>query len=281
MKKEYWKYVSVTLSILSVVLLVYSLVFSSAMALKPENISISTGTSAPTLDITPSIIIPTAVDPLNTDQVQDPTDVCYYIGYLGGNNGCYKQLIVNDREPYIGFSVAIGKHGTPTEPLLIGVLKIGNEGFESPLDGDNYHALGGISPDINIPDDQLVWIDADFASMPYNKKQVNIAAVSTDDPTDGNYWFWGAMSGNPYQDDAPGNIHDTPGQWHWANERWGIGGMDDEDFAFITYTEGGTGGEPPSINIVVNTLVTTTSGILCLIGACFSGIKYGVLVGWV
>lgn len=280
MKKEYWKYVSVTLSILSVVLLVYSFLSPGVMAVGPENLSTPIGT-VPTLDITPSIILPTAVDPINTDQVQDQASASYYIGYLGGANGCYKQMISNEREPFIGFSIAIGKHGTPTEPLLIGVLKKGNEGFESPLDGDNYHVLGGLSPDINIPDDQLVWIDMDFASMPYNKKLVNIAAISLDDPTDGNYWFWGFATGNVYQDDAVGDIHDTPCRWSWDNERWSIGGMTNEDFTFVTYTEGGTGGEAPSINITVNTMVTTGTGIICLLGACFSSIKYGMIVGWI
>lgn len=280
MKKEHWKYVSVTLSILSVVLLVYSFAFPGAMAIKPVDLPTSMDT-APTFDITPSIIIPTANDPINIDQVQDQASSAYYIGYIGSNDGCYKQLVYNDRESFIGFSVAIGKHGTPTEPLYLGVLKIGNEGFESPLDGDNYHALGGLSPDINIPDDQLVWIDMDFTSMPYNKRNVNIVALSLDDPTDGNYWFWGVMTGNPYQDDSPGDIYDTPGQWYWDDERWSIGGMADEDFTFVTYTEGGTGSEPPSINITVNTMVTTGTGIICLLGACFSGIKYGLIVGWI
>ena len=278
MKKEKWKFLSLFLSILSVLLLLYGF-FQPALALKPENMTTAESFTG-IIDLTPNMILPTANDPVNVDQVQDQVSGRYYIGYQrGGCGGCYKQLIYNTRQPFIGFAVGIGKQGTPTEPLYIGVLKQGGEGYENPLDSSNYHVIGEVSPSIDIPPNVLVWLEGEFSNNPYDKREVNLVLLSTDNPADGNYWLWGYTTGNPYQDGNPDFIWDQPGAWCWDNEQWSIGGQSDEDFAFVTYTEGGTYDDPPEINITVSSWVVTNTGIVFLLFAAISWMRYGSLVG--
>lgn len=281
MKKtnKIWKKSFYALTVVGVFLLVYSM-FQPSVAMTPDlNEIVVSRINKPVVNdlFTRSIRI-RLNDPINIDQVQNQVTDMAYIGYLGGTAGCYKQLVYNDRSPFIGFDLAIGKKGTPTEPIYVGVFKL-DDAYQSPLEGGSYYVLAGLDPAIDIPDDELVWFNFDFSSKPYydGKRKVNIVMISMDDPTDGNYWLCGLSDGNPYTDGDSSFIWDVPLRWHWNSERWLMGGMNDYDFTFVTYSEGGSNGEDtPVISITTSFWVTVTQsiGILSLIGGVISGINF-------
>jgi len=281
-KKLVYKKIFFILTIFGALILIYSL-FQPAIAMSPDLNNIVVDISKrPTLrNFHDRGITISSSNPINVDQFQNDVSAgAFYIGYLGGHDGCYKQLINNERSPFIGFDVAIGKKGTPTEPLYIGVLKNGLEGYESPLDSNNWHVQGSLPGNFDMPDNTLNWINADFSSNPYDKTRVNIVLISLDDPTDGNYWMWGYATDDPYVDGDPDIRQDVPCRLIWSNQdgvpQWSIDVQDKDDFAFVTYSEGGVAPNPPDITITTSSSVSAVQsvGVLTLFGGVLSGIKF-------
>jgi len=272
MKKENWKYLTIVLVIAAVGLLI----FSSVTAFPSEMSVNSTTDKSQTYELinggTYSAYIITDFDPDEIDQLQDALSAYYKIGV--GSSGCsILQPVVNDREPMTGFQVAIGKHGTPSSDLYIGIMY---PTYGSPFDGQNYMMAGSISAS-DVPEaDTFYWFGMDLSDYPLDISSgppaLAVVVMSTDNPDDSDYWMWGGSGGNPYPTYRPRG-------WNTEDNEWQNELLDGTvDMCFVTYTTSGGGGDTPNITITTTTWVTTISGIFGLIGAFVSGSKY---FGWI
>lgn len=274
-KDKYWKYVTIILMIIGIA----SLFLSNATAFPYEMSVNSTMDKSKTYEMINAgaqhACIITDFDPNEIDQVQDFFDVYYKIGI--GNSGCsVLQPAVNDREPMTGFQVAIGKHGTPSDDLYMGIMYPWSN---SPFAGDNYMLLGLLSASSVPEEDTFYWFgisdkNLDIPSGGYNS--LSIVVMSFDDPDDSDYWMWGAGSGNPYPTYRPMGWNTN-----WYGEGWQDEMLSDGtiDMCFVTYTtDGGNGNEVPVISITTASWVTANIGFACLIGAAISGCKWATFV---
>lgn len=270
MKDKYWKYATIILMIVGIA----SLFFSDATAFPTELSVNSTTDRSKNYDTSIAgaqrAYLITDFDSDKIDQLQDKLDVYYKIGF--GSSGCgVLQPVVDDREPLTGFQVAIGRHGSPSEFLWIGIMY---PSYGPPFNG-NYAVVGYLQA-VNVPEeDTFYWFGIDCSSnpvdIPSGLPAMGIVVVSYDDPDDSDYWMWGAGSGNPYGTYRPRgwNTQDNA----WQNDMLSDGTV---DMCFVTYTtsSGGNGGDVPVISITTTSWVTANIGFACLIGAAVSGIKY-------
>lgn len=279
MKEKNWKYLTIVLVIAGVL----SLIFSSVTAF-PAEMPIDSTYNIPTtyevrnVDFVKAYII-VDFDPNKLDQLQDSLGVSYRIGT--GNMGVsILQPVANNREPMTGFQVAIGRHGSPSSDLYMGIMyPFTVPCYNHPYDGQNYIIAGNVAA-VAVPQpDTFYWFGIDCSDYPLDissgSPPLGIVLFSTDDTTDGNYWMCGAGTGNPYSAYQPRGWSNIADQWL---EGVLVEGHN-HDMCFATYTTAGGGGdEVPSITISTTTWVTTSLGIFSLIGACLSGSKY---FGWI
>jgi hypothetical protein len=273
-KDKYWKYATITLMIVGIA----SLFLSNATAF-PYEMSVNQVTDkSKTYEMinvgTLSAYIIADLDPDEIDQVQDTLSVYYRIGV--GDYGCsILQPAVNDREPMTGFQVAIGRHGTPSSALYIGIMY---PNYGSPFDGQNYMIAGSLQA-ANVPQsDTFYWFGIDCSNYPLDISSgppaLGIVVMSTDDPDDSNYWMWGGGSGNPYPTYRPRG-------WNTQDNAWQNDMLPDAstiDMCFVTYTTSGGGGDIPVISITTTSWVTANIGFACLIAAAVSGCKWAALI---
>lgn len=263
MKKKYWRYLTIAMITLSIIFFVFSFMpLSPAMDLPARTLS------AEPVDIKLSGAIKRAtikeIDPNDIDQSQEKLTHFYYIGYIWPKSGCYLQTALNERTSMYGFQISVGKHGSPSEPLYIGMMTTMN----NPLNGP-YYAVSVIFPSAIPTDDQLYWIGIEHD--PYDGKTVHLVCISTDDPYDDDYWMMGAGDRSPYPT--------AKAWWNWEEEKWYYDAEDDKDMCFRTYTEGGSGdGELPVIAISMTTWIIRVSGFSFLILGVVSGVKYYTVI---
>ena len=277
MKKEHWKYLSLSLSIISTIFLVYSVVLPAVTGINMTEHSIqpinTNDLSVEDIFINPSSNMALSITPIGValtsiglDQVQDEVTGAVYISssYWWGQGvalGEYKNIN--------GYQLAVGKHGNPTHPLHLGITaSSGIVTFERVIE----------VPASALPDeDTLYFVGSTFEDNPYYENYPVLACASDDDQTDGNYWMLGYSENNP----CPGTCRMT--SYNFDTGHWVVlGGTENWDAAFAIYTEeagGGGGGEPPVISISINTYIQT-AGLIALLGAVLSGTKYGTVVGW-
>jgi len=266
MKKKSWRNITLVLIIIGASLFVFS--FSPVATTFPMErsiASISTEHSGSVrLENVEKANQQATVSPYfvgQLDQSQESVSFVFYVGFIWPDAGCYAQAYRNDELPMIGFQVGIGKHGTPTEPMYIGVM----EYRWDPLNLANYHVVAELLPSAIPADDTLYWFGIDFSDNPLNEYKSHIICVSVDDPSDGNYWMWGAQEGNPYYAWLPSN-------WRWDVEDRAVDSG--YDLTFRTYTGDG-GGVAPSITITSSYQVASQAlGLLSFVGAAIAGIKY-------
>lgn len=269
-KDKYWKYATIIFMIVGIA----SLFLSDAVAFPYEIEVNSTDDNSRTYEMNNmgacNAYIITDFDSDEIDQIQDFLDVYYKIGV--GSGGCsVLQPAVNDREPMTGFQVAIGRHGTPSNGIYMGIMY---PNYNSPFDGDNYMLLGFLEA-TGVPEaDTFYWfgISDKNLDIPSGQNALAIVVMSVDDPSDSDYWMWGGGSGNPYGTYRPRG-------WNSQDNEWQNEMLDGTvDMCFVTYTTGGGGGEAPDISITTMSWVTANIGFACLIGAAISGCKYAAII---
>lgn len=211
-----------------------------------------------------------AIYPNALDQSQEtlgpPGEQIYAIGVNSMGALWVGQEVVNDREPLNGFSVVFGRHGSPSDPLYVGIM-IGSL-LEPPAlyDFSNWDWAGQVTAAIFPNQDVLYWITADLSGNPLQisaGQSFYIVAVSNDINNDDDFWVWG-YGGNS-DTYPPGLNHWFDGQW--ASAPWG-------DCMFRSYTISGGQTTPPTISISIQSQVTTIMAIVSLLGAFVSGTKY-------
>jgi hypothetical protein len=264
-KKENWR-------IVAIIFIAIGIAFwcGSAFAV-PEN-NIDSGYSfTETLDepIFVDNLIITSLDPEDLDQEQSELTGNYAIGTDPGGYGFWiMQRGMNDRGPFTGFQLALGEHGTTTEPLYVGVMY----GENDPTNWDNWKVIAQLDPGVLPEKDTLYWLGLDLEpdTLPiYPGQNWYLLAISMDSPADDNFWMWGASENNPY---PRGTVKAYDGD-DW-NE---IPGHTLLDMCFRTYTIEGEDpvDDPPDITITTTAQVVAQAlGSISFIGALVSGIRY-------
>jgi hypothetical protein len=278
-KDKHWKYATIILMIVGIASLFLSNVtaFPSEMPVDSTYNTIR-NPELKNFDSIKNAYIITDFDPDELDQVQDSLAVYYKIGVEGW--GCpILQPVANNREPMTGFVVAIGKHGSPSSALYMGIMyPFTYPCNNNPYDGQNYIIAGAVEVDDVPQDDHFYWFGIDFSDYPKDvlsgPPPLGIVLFSTDDTTDGNYWMWGAGTGNPYTAYQPTGWADNRNEWMESMLLEGA----DHDMCFATYTTSGGGGDVPVITITTTSWVTANIGVACLIGAAISGCKYASMI---
>ena len=269
MKREHWKYLSLTFSIISIISLVYAFVpgINGLNIIEPTDIPYTTIDSVSSkvgiLDTSLTLtIIPTGI---GLEQVQDEVTGAVYISsqFWWGQGvalGEYKHIN--------GYQLGIGKHGNPALPVYLGISDSSglNDCFERVIE----------VPASAIPEeDTLYFVGATFENQPYEENYPILACITDDDHTDGDYWIYGVSENNPCSGTCRLGLYD------FDSDAWHVpGDMENYDGTFAIYTEEAAGGgTPPSISISITSYVQTV-GFIALLGACFSSIKYGMVIGW-
>lgn len=294
MKKEkFWKYMSLILSVVTIVLLVYSYMFpvgamSNLIEVPQSSGGVATGVvdlseienlySQARYHLTP-VVRPYGSQPLPMSSgIEEKNEV--YDGYVYVGLDLidpytvtwWSQGIVFDTYPdtdVTGYQVLVGRHGTPTHPLRIGIA--------SPIGLDEYwDYIIDIPPSACEQQDTLYWLGAMFEDSPYTPS-VNLmilAAITGDTKTDGNYWVWGISTGNDYPKSIMCAYHISD---NWVQ----IPGTEAWDTDFRVYTAGSSPPpQEPVISISVSTYVVT-AGLITMLGAALSSVKYASIVGWI
>lgn len=262
MKEKYWKYITLSLSALSIIFLAYGFLFSSSMGFNvtkyaPVNII---ETDYDTISFTTGPVQPLALGGLEI--IQDEYTAALYISEQ--NRGYAQSVAYGGLRHTNGFYMLIGRHGNPTEPIVLSL------DYDKST-GEYYQGQRSIwiYPDDISEEDYLYWIDNFFEDNPFVEDSLFVTAVSLDDQDDGNYWFWAYSDQSPY----------TGGMLLKINQDWTYGNADSSwDGTFALHTEEAAP-EEPVISISVNA-ATQTLGIISLLGAAFSSIKYGLVIGW-
>jgi len=276
MKKEHWKYLSLSFSIISTLLLVYSVVLPAVTGINMIDVSTEQKNSGLSIDdmvmnidregtlkVTPTNI-PVTVDGIDQSQEEYTRGayVCYdyWWGQLVGFGGETRHIN--------GYRLGIARHGTPTESLFMGICD------EDSLDYTKAKTVE-VPPSALAESDKLYWMGLDFLDSPvaiFGSYKPVFFCASDDVHTDGNYWLWAIAEDNPYDGQYDFRAYDFDSDDFINFEA-------DWDGTFLVYTEEAGGGEPPVISISINTYIQT-AGLISLLGAVLSGTKYGILVGW-
>lgn len=273
-KDKHWKYATIILMIVGI----SSMILSNVTAMPFEGQVNSTADKSKTYEMINKGLIREAtivdLDPDKIDQSQTRFDWSFRIGV--GSSGCaILQPVVNDRSPMSGFEVCVARRGTPSSDLYFGIMY---PNFGNPFDGMNYMIASGISADQLPNANVFYWVGMDLKDYPLDipsgPPSLGIVLMSTDDPDDGNYWQWGAGTGNPYPTYRPRG-------WDTNDEEWQNDEIDaaTKDMGFVTYTtDGGGGEEVPVISITTTSWVTANIGFACLIAAAISGCKWAAII---
>lgn len=283
-KKETWKYIAVIFIVAGIVFFVYSFTFNPiASGVTTKSASLSTWT-VPTftrVERVKSFSFFNILD-INSNQLDQkqetfgpPGENIYAIGISSYGPLFIGQEVRNEREPMYGFSVCVGRHNVPTEPLYVGIMI---EGLLYPpylYDLSNWDWAGKITPDIFPKSDTLYWLTAEFLDDAGEPAPLDIeaednfyiVAISEDNNQDGNSWAWG-FGGNTDTYPRGDNCWWCESEWYWDNAAYG-------DCMFRTYTTESTPQDPPSITITSTyQVVASFLGSFSLLGAVVSGAKY-------
>lgn len=257
MKKKNWKRVAIIFIVLGFVLWGISAFISPATILESSDYTF-TGTLEDPIRVDNLII--TSLDPADLDQQQSEVTMYYVVG--SDSSGCYwiMQSVWNDRFPFTGFQIALGEHGTTTEPIYIGVM---SDEYD-PTNWDKWEVIGRLDPGVLPEKDTLYWVGLDLEDDPLQiGRRCYVLAISEDGPLNGNYWIWGVSTNEPYLRGTGMN---------WGGSGWTDVAM---DTCFRTYTIEGPPSEPPDITITTTSqVVTQVLGSLSLLGALIAGTRY-------
>lgn len=279
-KKKKWKYVFLMFIVLAIIIFSFNYMYDPMAAAV-------TSKSLQKLDfeqiISPDYPIPFAIylqgiDPDTLDQSQETLgpsgDQIYAIGVNSMGGLWVGQEVINDRSPLTAFSVCVGRHGSPSDSLYVGIM-IGSL-LDPPelYNLNNWDLVGEIKASILPKQDVLYWVTGDISSNPLQisaGQSFYIVVVSNDINTDDTLWVWGfGGNSNTY---PPGANCWFSGQ-NWESAAWG-------DCIFRSYTtsDGDGNGVPPDISISIQSqVVTEIIGIVSLLGAFISGTKS---LGWI
>ena len=264
MKEKNWRYITIALSIITIVLFAYSVLAPVSLESEPglnENLVYSKIKNNVPDDVMVDVdnlvsIKPSVLDPDDLDQNWETHTHAAVVGY-----SWYLQGFKNLREPMLGFDMKISRHGMPTTDLIVGLLDSRLDGSEL-LDPSNWLYGAVISPSI-FEDLTWYWFPIEFAvPLQVNAEQtyyiVCMSAVNGD-----NYWRWALQYPNGGYDRGIFYTYDID------DEKWHVSA---QDACFGTYTE--TGGDEPIIDITVTSSISMQLGFIAFIGAVLSGTKY-------
>lgn len=277
-KKEVWKYLAIGLVVVSMVFFVYSFTFNpiaSGVTTKSTSLAAWTIPSFKNVEsaVPFSFFDLMTLNPNQLDQKQEtlgpPGTNSYAIGISPYGPFWVGQGVRNERSPLYGFSVAVGKFGTPTSPLYVGIMARGLLFPPYIYDFRNWDGVGRITPDILPNEGIFYWVTFEFStplSIPAGSN-FYIVAVSDDNNHDGNSWGWG-YGGDTDTYPRGSNYCWSESDWEWSSTTWG-------DCIFRTYTTEGASQDPPSITITSTyQVVSSFLGAFSLLGAVVSGAKY-------
>jgi len=272
-EKDIWKYLTIIMLVISIFSFAYSFMpLSPAYELSdilPADYDPADAPKLNSLKVEPLSAI-SSVDPVDIDQKQERLDTFHQIAYIPPNAGCYRQDAMTTDKTVYAISVAVGRVSFPTKPLYIGVLY---QSFDNPIDDTSWVARGVLYPD-GLPDEGAIyWITLEFEDMQIiGTLPIKICCISVDDPTDGNYWVWGAAIGElQYQPSTPKSLIWDSGTWQT---------FPGFDFVFRTYAHmGGDPDPPPDPPVVV---ISTSTSIARISGFSFLSlaIVFGVKFKW-
>jgi hypothetical protein len=261
MNEKNWKYMTLVLSMITIILLAVSVFM-------PVSIE-SAGISSPNLRSLPIDNLPDENDIFSVNNVitvrpvdfnPDDLDQHCTIYNTYGNIGplWLVQSFKNSRSPMLGFSVLLSRSQMPEKPLILGI--------RSSLLGDTWVYATYISGN-DLPNMyEWYWIDFEFPDpLSYSiGKTYYITLISEDIFEDGNHWRYAVDDSNSYSD---GFLYkydfSDPGWVPWSSY----------DGCFKTYTETDDP-SPPIIDISVTSTISMQLGFIALIGAVLSGSKY-------
>lgn len=269
MKKEHWKYLSLSLSIISIILLLYSTI---AFAIEPSMINVDTHRENNDLSINDILLkdknkafisADMNIPPTGVDQYQNEytntvfVTYDYWWGQLVGFGGETRHIT--------GYCMGIARRGIPTEPLIMGICD------EDSLEHTAIKMVS-LQPSYLEEADTVYWIGLDFSDSPvtvYGDYKPMLFCASDDVSTDGNFWMWGISETNPYDGQYDFKLYDYATSSfvnHEAN--W--------DGTFLVFTEEASAGDSPVITITTSSWVVASQalGILSLLGGVVSGIKF-------
>lgn len=273
-KKMNWFYATVVLVILGISLLSYG-VYSSNPSTRtligteegkqhtPNTNDDPAKTFSKIKQMEPSIFNIMDLDPNAIDQVQDSYPVNQYIGLYGSGEHLYRQSGSNDREPWNGFEIIIMMHGTPTEPLYIGIRDNADD-----IDPYTYGSYVGAYSISTLPNnDTLYWVGFEETLTDITSGTTwSIVLFSHNDGGLDNFWAWACDLQNPY----------SGGEacyWDFIQETWHTESF--QDMCFRTYTIPNGGGDPPEITITTTySVIPMFFGSLSLVAAIATGSKF-------
>lgn len=276
-KKMNWFYATVVLVILGISLLSYG-VYSSNISSHTMMGESGNAYQFETIEdpfeklhikkIMPTVFGIMDFDPTAIDQIQDsfPNGLNCYIGTGPAGNVLPRQLGYNDREPWNGFEVIIGRHGMPTEPLYIGV-RADTSTILDPLTG-TYQYLGYIEASDLPSGDTFYWVGSDQIISIIGTSTWSIILYSYNNGGTDDFWMWACSDQNPYSRGT--------GEF-WDGSSW----QPDSsiDLCFRTYTIPNGGGDPPDITISATyAVIPMFFGGLSLIAAVATGSKFYLFV---
>lgn len=274
MRKGHWKYLSLTLSIVGIFLILLSMFFPATFqeagrAAYGQTVTSTFGVGeADGIQIAADgllTVTPADLDPNNLDQHWETYSHAYAVGPMW-----YLQSFKDIRCPMLGFSVLISRTEViPEEPLIIGLVASQLEGADL-YDTSNWLVAGSLPADA-LPDQNWYWISLEFSLIVQPEETCYIVCVSNDmDPNDEHYWRWAVQYPTGGYDRGQFFIYDFDNE-EWTGRNY--------DACFRTYSAGWLPPEPPIVQIASSyTVVSQFFGSLSLIGAVISGIKYFTLV---
>jgi len=241
--KEIYKYLTVTFIALSAIFLLIAAIPDEIMPTEYDHNGFAitpTGFEGQTGYLKPIQKTELTNDMRDQAQTQpDPTPFPLpYFPHIGPY--ALRQKIQNDRGPMEGFKLLLGRHGTPTKNLIVGVI-------DEPLTGSAFRNLNNwvmaveLQP-ARISEGQFEWVTIEPFQGTINipaGQDFWICVVSNDFSDGDGTWYEWATSGRVGNLYAPGYMDystDVGDSWHH--------GVYDEDSCFVTYTSTDGGPEP-------------------------------------
>lgn len=261
MKEKTWKYMSIVLIIISIVVLLTVfyplnddvLTLSNNVTLKKiGNINVTKINSEKVVFTAPEkTYTPSGVEVSQT-KLTGGLIISKYHGWI-------QTIQLNGTRHVNKVEFGIARKGMPDDVIAFGITKKGSYWY-----GERWAT---ISPE-DLPEEYAAyWISVEFKSNPWIDDDIWIGVVSTADQTDSAYWMWAYSDQNPY----PG------GDMIKVREDWSFDGHETEyDGTFMVYTEEAAP-QPPQISISIQTQVLTS--LVLLFAGVISMIRYLVLIG--
>jgi hypothetical protein len=276
-KEEFWKYISTSLTIVSILLLAYAFLYTPTSGINMNPTMLTTNKTTGLMDVNidvfdnnPDVIPLDTIFLADLYHTQDKVTHLFVVGNTPNGMAEWGQEItfpVNDK--INGFYFVIGRAGMPTEPLYLAVTNADLTEIEAMIE------IQASTLPKSVEQEALYWVGHIFEDNPtFSSKKFFLYAGTSNPWTDGNnVWVMGVANTNPY---AGGSLHTLNSNGQWVdpeNKKY--------DSAFMVYAESTNPPEsPPALTISISfSQALQATGIITLLGACLSFVKYGNVIG--